>query len=107
VLQQIAQLLAETATGPEIAARMGGEEFLLVFPGADVAEAHRRCEQLRLRIRAHDWAPITGPLPVTASIGITTAVDGVGNPSTLLSRADHNLYAAKRAGRDRVVTDTS
>jgi diguanylate cyclase (GGDEF)-like protein len=107
VLQQIAQLLAETATGPEIAARMGGEEFLLVFPGADVVEAHRRCEQLRLRIRAHAWAPITGPLPVTASIGITTAVDGVGNPSTLLSRADHNLYAAKRAGRDRVVTDTS
>jgi two-component system cell cycle response regulator len=103
VLQHIAQLLAESATGPAIAARMGGEEFLLVFPGADAAEAQRRCERLRLRIRAHLWGPITGRLPVTASIGVTTAAEDLELASTLLSRADHSLYAAKREGRDRVV----
>ena len=85
---------------------MGGEEFLLIFPGADAGEAARRCERLRLRIRAHAWEPVTGALPVTASIGVTTAPDGRGTPSALLSQADRNLYAAKRDGRDRVVVDT-
>jgi diguanylate cyclase (GGDEF)-like protein len=106
VLQQIGQLLAEAATGPAIAARMGGEEFLLIFPDVDAAEAAQRCEALRLRIRAHAWAPITGTLPVTTSIGVTTGTDGFSTPSGLLARADRNLYAAKRAGRDRVVVDT-
>jgi diguanylate cyclase (GGDEF)-like protein len=103
VLQHIAQLLAETATGPGFAARMGGEEFLLVFPGIPAEEAAQRCEQLRLRIRAHAWEPITGRLAVTTSIGVTTSPDGHGTPSTLLAQADRNLYTAKRAGRDRVV----
>jgi two-component system cell cycle response regulator len=105
VLQHIAQLLTEAATGTSIAARMGGEEFLLIFPGVTAAEAAHRCEGLRLRIRAHAWEPITGTLPVTTSIGVTTAPDGRGTPTDLLNQADHNLYAAKRAGRDRVVVE--
>jgi diguanylate cyclase (GGDEF)-like protein len=106
VLQHVAQLLIEEATGPCIAARMGGEEFLLILPGVDAAEAARRCEMLRLRVREHAWTPVTGTLPVTTSIGVTTAPDGRGSPSALLSQADRNLYAAKRDGRDRVVADT-
>jgi diguanylate cyclase (GGDEF)-like protein len=107
VLQHIAQLLVEATPGAAIAARMGGEEFLLIFPGADAAEAARRCEALRLRVRGHAWEPITGTLPVTTSIGVTTSAYGGGTPSGLLSQADRNLYAAKRAGRDRVVIDTA
>jgi diguanylate cyclase (GGDEF)-like protein len=105
VLQHIGILLQEAATGPAIAARMGGEEFLLIFPGVEADEAAERCERLRLRVRAHAWAPITGALPVTASIGVTTAADGRATVKSLLSQADHNLYAAKRTGRDRVVGD--
>jgi two-component system, cell cycle response regulator len=105
VLQHISQLLLEEASGPAIAARMGGEEFLLIMPGADAREAHERCERLRLRIRAYAWASITGMLPVTTSIGITTTDDGRGTPAALLSVADRNLYVAKREGRDRVVSD--
>jgi len=105
VLQHIAKLLQEAATGTAIAARMGGEEFLLIFPGVAAAEAAQRCERLRLRIRAHAWEPITGTLAVTTSIGVTTAPDGRGTPAALLSQADRNLYAAKRTGRDRIVAD--
>ena len=105
VLQHVGTLLQEAASGPVIAARMGGEEFLLIFPGIDGAEAARRCELLRLRIRAHAWQPVTGTLPVTTSIGVTTAPDGRATVSALLSQADRNLYAAKRAGRDRVIAD--
>jgi diguanylate cyclase (GGDEF)-like protein len=107
VLQQVGKLLQEAAFGPAVAARMGGEEFLLIFPGINAEEASVRCERLRLRIRAHPWSPITGSHAVTTSIGVTTAADGRATVSALLSQADRNLYAAKRAGRDRVVTDQS
>ncbi|MEU4164884.1 GGDEF domain-containing protein [Actinoplanes sp. NPDC026670] len=103
VLQHLAELLEEAAPGSAFAARMGGEEFLLVYPGVDAEEAAARCERLRLRIRAHGWEPVTGTLAVTTSIGITTAPEGRSTFSALLSAADHNLYAAKRAGRDRVI----
>nr|BFE69242.1 hypothetical protein GCM10020092_025430 [Actinoplanes digitatis] len=105
VLQNVAQLLSESVSGAMIAARMGGEEFLLVLPGMDAQEATERCERLRLRIRAHAWEPITGTLAVTTSIGVTTAAEGRATPSALLSLADRNLYVAKREGRDRVVAD--
>ncbi|MFI1994418.1 diguanylate cyclase [Actinoplanes sp. NPDC020271] len=105
VLQNVAELLEEATPGPALAARMGGEEFLLVFPGVGPEEAAVRCERLRLRIRAHAWGPITGSLPVTTSIGVTTSLDGNGSVTTMLSQADRNLYAAKRSGRDRVVAD--
>ena len=103
VLQHVAELLEEATPGASIAARMGGEEFLLVFPGVDADEAALRCERLRLRLRAFGWQPITGGLPVTASIGVTTSPEGLGTFPALLSTADRNLYAAKRSGRDRVI----
>jgi diguanylate cyclase (GGDEF)-like protein len=105
VLQEVSRLLTEAVSGPMIAARMGGEEFLLVLPGMDATEAAARCERLRLRIRAHRWGPITGVLPVTTSIGVTTSPEGRASSSSLLSLADRNLYVAKREGRDRVVAD--
>ncbi|MEU4625477.1 GGDEF domain-containing protein [Actinoplanes sp. NPDC023801] len=103
VLQHVAELLEDAAPGSAIAARMGGEEFLLVYPSVDAEEAAARCERLRLRIRAHGWEPITGTIPVTTSIGITTAPEGRSSLAALLSAADRNLYAAKNSGRDRVV----
>jgi diguanylate cyclase (GGDEF)-like protein len=106
VLRQVGRLLAEAVTEPAFAARLGGEEFLLVLPGTGVAAAVRSCTELGARIRGHDWAPVTGRLPVTASIGVTTTTDARVTPAMLLSRADRHLYAAKHAGRDRVVTDT-
>jgi len=103
VLQHVGRLLREAADGPAFAARLGGEEFLLVFPQTDTAEAAARCERTRLRIRAYAWGPVTGTHPVTASFGVATS-DGQTTLPALLSEADRNLYAAKHAGRDRVAT---
>jgi diguanylate cyclase (GGDEF)-like protein len=105
VLQQVAGLLTAAAAEDAIAVRLGGEEFLLILPGIDADEAVRRCEQLCLAIAAHPWQPVTGDLPVTASVGVTTVVDGRSTSSALVAEADRNLYAAKRAGRNRVVAD--
>ncbi|GAB1640652.1 diguanylate cyclase [Krasilnikovia sp. MM14-A1259] len=105
VLIQIAGLLADAASGSAVAGRLGGEEFVLVFPDTDTDEANRRCEQLRRAIATHDWEPTTGTLAVTASIGVTTVANGQSSPSALLAAADRNLYVAKRTGRNRVMTD--
>jgi diguanylate cyclase (GGDEF)-like protein len=102
VLQHIAVLLTEATPEPDLAARLGGEEFLLIFPDTGADDAVRRCERLAARIRGYDWTPVTGALPVTASIGVAATGGTLVTQPVLLAEADAQLYAAKRAGRDRV-----
>jgi diguanylate cyclase (GGDEF)-like protein len=113
VLRIVGELLQEAGESPgteggagSFAARMGGEEFLLVLVGADDSTAARRLEDVRRAIRTHPWAEVTGQVPVTVSIGAARSAGTAGStPAELLGRADAHLYAAKRNGRDRVVTD--
>jgi len=110
VLCIVGDLLQEAGESPggagSFAARMGGEEFLLVLVGADSTTAARRLEDVRRAVRAHPWAEVTGAVPVTVSIGAARSAGAVGTtPAELLGRADAHLYTAKRSGRDRVVTD--
>ncbi|WP_433788946.1 diguanylate cyclase [Actinoplanes sp. CA-252034] len=104
VLRELGALLNRFVTGSEIAARIGGEEFLLLLPGVGATAAQHRCETLAAMVRTTDWSPLTGELPVTVSIGVATHTDGPVTPDLLLGRADTSLYAAKHAGRDRVST---
>ena len=106
VLREVGTVLRAALTGAEQVARLGGEEFLLLMPGADAGMAVRRGEAVRLAVRGHPWHRIAPDLTVTASVGVTTAVGGPATTSALLTAADRHLYAAKRAGRDRVVGDT-
>jgi diguanylate cyclase (GGDEF)-like protein len=103
VLRRVGALLDGFATGSESPARLGGEEFVLLLPGLGGQAAEQRCETLAALLRQTDWTAVTGALPVTASIGVTTYTGGPVTPAALLARADEQLYAAKRAGRDRVV----
>ncbi|MBB2944586.1 diguanylate cyclase (GGDEF)-like protein [Actinoplanes lutulentus] len=110
VLVAVADLLARGVAGacPDgFAARIGGEEFLIVLPSTNPRRARTILDNIRRSVRAHDWAPITHGLPVTVSIGVAVS-DEVPAPTqpTLLSTADSRLYAAKHAGRDRVVSAT-
>jgi diguanylate cyclase (GGDEF)-like protein len=107
VLVAVADLVAAEQDGVAadgFVARMGGEEFLVVLPGVGPADAPRRLEAFRFGISSHPWAPITGELPVTVSIGAVSAVPADGDTQAgLLAEADRRLYTAKRTGRDRVV----
>jgi two-component system cell cycle response regulator len=111
VLCAVAVLLQEAASAAgagdgSFAARVGGEEFLLVMTGADPATAAKHLEDVRQAVRTHPWDELTGDLPVTVSIGATsTAGAPAATPAEVLGRADAHLYLAKRRGRDRVVTD--
>lgn len=107
VLIEVARLLETSLAevcGDGFVARMGGEEFLLVLPEVEVFAAARLLEVIRATIGAHAWQPITRELPVTVSIGVATRAETPApTQPVLLSIADRNLYAAKHAGRDRVV----
>jgi diguanylate cyclase (GGDEF)-like protein len=113
VLRRIATLLQQAvpadgarALGGSFAARMGGEEFLLVLVDTADDAAAQLLEDLRRTVAGHPWAELTGTVPVTTSIGVTsTAAFARPTPADLLGRADEHLYRAKDAGRDRVVTD--
>jgi diguanylate cyclase (GGDEF)-like protein len=109
VLCAVAELLqeADLPVGPEsFAARMGGEEFLLVLVGRTADTAARTLEDLRRAVRAYPWSLLAEDLQVTVSIGAASTGDGpVESPAELLARADAHLYSAKRHGRDRVVAD--
>ncbi|MDT5031139.1 MAG: hypothetical protein QOC94_1310 [Actinoplanes sp.] len=108
VLVLVAKLLETglAAVSPEgFVARMGGEEFLMVLPGADVPEAARELDGIRRAIGSYQWTEITDTLPVTVSIGVAGLWEApAATQSAVLSVADRNLYIAKRGGRDRVVT---
>ena len=106
VLRQVAELLQAAVDDVEdgLAARMGGEEFLLLLPGVDRQRGIARLEELRQTIVEHDWATINDRVVVTASIGVASAPEDHLDRSALVARADENLYRAKREGRDRVVS---
>ena len=87
--------------GEEHVARWGGEEFALLFPACDLAEACRRAEALRAAIAAIDCADFAPGLAITASIGVAER-DGLAHHERLVSRADQRLYEAKHGGRNRV-----
>ncbi|WP_042694812.1 diguanylate cyclase [Azospirillum sp. B506] len=100
VLRVLAGILGTAVRGGDLIGRLGGEEFAIVLPGADGANADRIAERLLADVRQARVPVPGGLLTVTVSIGISVA----GRRSTLdqlLATADRALYAAKTAGRDR------
>jgi len=104
VLRRVAAALEDAGAGPDaLIGRLGGEEFVQLYRGADRAEAIRRGEELLRRLRALPLDRIDPELRITASIGL--AFGDPALPSELLRAADRCLYAAKRAGRDQIVVE--
>lgn len=104
-LRRIARCLASGARRPgDLVARFGGEEFAMVLPDTDVDSARERAEALREQVSTLQMVDPSGrPYTVAVSAGVsgTLPVPGLG-AHDLLHAADLALYAAKRAGRNRV-----
>lgn len=89
----------------DTAARYGGEEFAIILANTDTAGALRIAEAVASAVRdtAMPHRRATAADVVTVSVGVATQVpDGRQGPESLVSRADQALYAAKRAGRNRI-----
>lgn len=106
VLVALANALRHLADGAHLCARIGGEEFALLLPGVDGERATWLGEQLRREVGRLPHAARVPPLPpFTISLGVAERQAGE-SVLNLMSRADAALYAAKAAGRDRVMRAT-
>ena len=99
VLVDIAYLIRKHLRAFDLAYRLGGEEFLILLPGATAQEATNMAENLRAAIAAE---PVAG-LPVTMSFGVAGSGPEGFVSETVLAAADDALYEAKASGRDQVV----
>jgi diguanylate cyclase (GGDEF)-like protein len=104
VLQELAGVLTRSSRVGDIVGRVGGEEFVILLPDADIEMAGVVGERVRESVRRHTFNTGRGGITVTVSVGI--ACEQVTDPHAgraLRARADEALYVAKRLGRDRVV----
>lgn len=109
VLKELANRIIHNLREFDMAARMGGEEFVIVMPECEPEIATRVAERLRYVIAdiPFDVGAAAGPLNISASLGVAWSETGDIDPKELLEMADKALYAAKRAGRNRVMTQAS
>jgi diguanylate cyclase (GGDEF)-like protein len=100
-LQAVASAMAGAVRGDDLVARYGGDEFVLLMPGATPAEALAAVQRVVDAVAA---LPAHAGFRVTASAGITTVAPGAAaDPEELLGEADAAMYRAKQAGGNQVV----
>lgn len=104
ILTTLAHFLKTSIRLEDFACRYGGEEFLLILPGASLENAVRRADQLREDVRfltiEHE-DQVLGPIAVSA--GVATFPDNADTREKLVTAADEAMFKAKRSGRNRVV----
>src|SRR5688572_29597247 len=104
ILRGCGNVLRDRLRKSDISCRYGGDEFVLVLHDSSVADTQERLEQIRLLISAlkiHYGEQVLGS--ITLSVGIAQALEHSTSASELLRAADEAMYAAKQAGRDRIV----
>ncbi|MEG2803389.1 GGDEF domain-containing protein [Stenotrophomonas sp.] len=103
VLQHFAGVLAQSLeTRTHLLGRYGGEEFVVLLPGADHAQARQQAAYIRAQLQTRPAVVEQQPVHVTTSIGLVVS-HGAHDLATLLAAADSALYQAKAEGRDRTV----
>ena len=104
LLRELGALLNRSIRGSDIVCRYGGEEFLVVLPGADKETARARAEEIRKSVKEMLVYHLGKPLAkCTVSIGVAAYPENETSIERLLKLSDDALYRAKNEGRDRVV----
>jgi diguanylate cyclase len=104
VIRFVASVISQVGAPPSFAARFGGDEFAMIFPGEPAGQVERRLRDMIAEIAARKLKrrDTNEPLgDITLSVGFAEHRPGE-TPSALMERADQALYASKRAGRNRV-----
>ena len=108
MIQQVARILKLGLRPSDLLCRYGGEEFCIVLPGLDLAQAAVIAERLREKTQSQVGPGVRSipDLKVTASYGVSALQVGATSLPQLIEEADQALYAAKQAGRNIVSTFT-
>jgi len=113
VLQQVAGVLGRDLRGADLLARYGGEEFVMLLPNTTRDQAAAIAQRICNNVAAHKFkVSKKRTLSINVSIGVTCLEKGINTgkqpPSMwLFEQADKSLYAAKRAGRNRIAVATN
>ncbi len=102
VLQALAARFRANVRDIDLLGRYGGEEFIALLPEVGLESARVAAERLRQSVAETPIGTAAGPLSVTVSLGVASAAPDCPDLPTLLRLADEALYAAKKAGRNRV-----
>ncbi len=101
VLRRVGAILADRVRKPDLAARLGGEEFVILCPNTHAHKAANLADRIREAV-AELTVDADVPAPVTISIGVATCQGEDTDVDDVIARADRALYRAKAAGRNRV-----
>ena len=103
ILKKLAEIMLDTVRVVDMAARYGGEEFVLILENSEVNGGLQIAERIRSRLAGLKLFYKDQPVTVTISFGLAVFPDDGAEKSTLITKADQALYAAKRRGRNRVL----
>jgi diguanylate cyclase (GGDEF)-like protein len=103
VLQLAAAAMRQCLRGHDVLARYGGEEFALLMPAADKDTGLRIAERIRAAVEALAFQPSSERVALSVSGGVATRDEDGADWEALFAAADGALYAAKNAGRNRIV----
>ncbi len=106
VIRQVALKLKQVTRGRDLVARIGGDEFVLIFPGMSAQATAEICDRLCRDMAALDFGAAYGDLKITMSIGVSDCATAI-SLERLIADADRALYEAKNSGRNRVVVRSS
>jgi diguanylate cyclase (GGDEF)-like protein/PAS domain S-box-containing protein len=102
VLRHLSALIADELRKIDTAGRLGGEEFAVILPGANLQAAEGFAERLRKRVAGSPTMRAGRSIGLTVSIGVTGVKGSDTNGEETLARADRALYQAKEFGRNKV-----
>ncbi|HSH22400.1 MAG TPA: diguanylate cyclase, partial [Candidatus Caenarcaniphilales bacterium] len=103
LLRAVGEVIRRGIRLTDVAARYGGDEFVVVLPETDLQGALRVSEKLRLDIAELTLPQNRSVIQTSVSIGVVTYPDDGRSSSELMRRADHAMYEAKRRGRNQIV----